>query len=157
VTNLAVAFDDYRSSGSPVPEADPSEEGGGEVGEWPVVGIPVKVDLVVRTVSGIPIGHRSGGQVKVDLDAVRRSCEATIAHRPGDASIPRVVISADILLAMVSHAEQVRLAVADQSMHRSFIAEIIDQGPIVSGPGAADAAGEVAVDSRIRRHWMVRS
>lgn len=105
-------------------------------------------------VVGIPDGDN---RVKVDIDAVRRSCKSAIANRPGDASIPRVVISADILLAIIFHVDQVRRISDSMSACASALADVVGQGPIVGGAGAADAAGEVVVDHRLVGYRMVRS
>lgn len=88
--------------------------------------------------------------VCVDLAAVARSCEEAIATCRGDASPPRVTVSADVLLAIAYFARGVRdlasrlatpLGTSRVGAPLADLVALAVRGPIVGGPGAADAWG----------------
>jgi hypothetical protein len=82
--------------------------------------------------------------VRVDLRVIQQSCEEAIASRSRDGSIPRVVISADVLLAVVSFAQELsRESVPASASELSKLIRFAMRGPVVGGSGAADAWGEV--------------
>jgi hypothetical protein len=87
--------------------------------------------------------------VRVDLHVLQKSCTEAIANRPRDGSIPRVVISADVLRAVASYARELAMEVERALVGRALSSELFDlvgfatRGPVVDGPGAADAWGEV--------------
>lgn len=107
----------------------------------------------------VSIAHESAGPedrhgVRVDLEAVTRSCDEAIAGRPRDGSIPRVTIGADILHAIASFAQlaasTATRALSSAPSHGSpsrgrwnELACLMMRGPVVGGAAASDAWGEV--------------
>ncbi len=96
-----------------------------------------------------PAMNGSRGAVRIDLRVLQQSCEEAIAQPPCDGSIPRVVISADVLLAVASFAHGLSREVSRTLVGQSCSTEIAElvrlaaRGPVVGGCGAADAWGEV--------------
>jgi hypothetical protein len=100
---------------------------------------------------GGPVAFGSEGPgirntVRVHLDRIEASCRDAISR--AGSLVPRVVISADVLHALVWHVDTVRRCLASHPGlspvdHLAEIAGIVNRGTIVSGPGNVDADGEV--------------
>lgn len=135
----------------------------GATGGEPDVGAAIETLLGSIDRRGVFLGkvsfaHESAGAeapdgVRVDLDVVLRSCDEAIARRPCDGSVPRVIIGADALSAIASSTEALadeasRLLSEDPSPSPRLarwvrLARLAARGPVVTGPAANDAWGEV--------------
>jgi hypothetical protein len=112
-----------------------------------------------QALSGVPSGGLIGGPVafgcagsdmrdgvRVHLDRIEASCGDAIAR--AGSSVPRVAISADVLHALVWHVGAIRRCLASSTGRSpaiclAEISDIVSRGPIASGPGGADADGEI--------------
>lgn len=100
-----------------------------------------------------PIAHgrsRSDNSVKVDLAAIVDGCRHVIADRGFvgyDGSPPMVALSADVVLAVASFAQELSTGILQEPKTRTAadaerLREFAAAGPYVGGGGAADAEGE---------------
>ena len=102
-----------------------------------------------------PLAHESSDDgVRIDLVALVDACRYLLRKRhadgPFDGSIPRAVISTDILLAVAEFAHTARFfALADNNLPASAY---MARGPVVGGSAEADAWGEtLACHSPVER------
>lgn len=132
-----------------------------------VVVMMEQVDDEIRVAEGRPrIHHHRVDDCLVHLSAIEESCRDAV-NRSGS-SPPRVMISADVLSAVVHHLRCLSSGLTCLNLRtdgevdgwfrgKGRMGELIavaSRGPIVGGPGAADACGDVAkfVSSDARRH-----
>jgi hypothetical protein len=136
----------------------------------PEVGAAIDVVLSEVQLEGRVLGAVSttedvtpSGAVVIDLGVIVDACVEAIGHRQLDGSVPRVTVSADVLLAVASYAHDLQEAatrlssgmgdhgglaghatgVVGVDVGRLFdVAILASQGAVVGGSGAADAEGE---------------
>jgi hypothetical protein len=83
----------------------------------------------------------AGKRTIVDVAAIVESCRRIINNRPGDASPPTAVISADVLLSVACLLLDLQYAVREK--REAIALTLSNRGPSIGGPAVADAVGSV--------------